>query len=676
MTIKTRLLFVTLLFGLLPIMAMVAAGSQNGLSMNREFQNAMAITLMVTILAGLICPGIIKKYFFARQIQKMQEFCQQVKSGNYDVVLTVPNKHNNHGDENEFVDLMRDMNWMVHRIKVNEVELRQVVTDLEQSRTEIQSQKTALEHVNAEQLIVQGKLEGRTQELNEAVGKLRNILDNAGQGFLSFGEDLKVAGEYSAECIMIFNREIQDEFVPALLYPDDTGQQSFVQALLGKIFQEQDAYLLENYLSLLPGELELSGSYVQITYKLIPHPADLARSEMLLILTDITQKREMQEQIQEERDVLALVVKAVGHQKEFTKAKADYTAFCHQELPEMLYSQEPAIAKLSKIFRDVHTWKGSFAQLGLQRIAEKLHTLEGSLGRLRDEARGNVTQNALMACFFTYQPETMSEWLEEEFDQLRKVLGDQFFLQDETIVVESCKLHQLEEKIRQLLIPCQAEPLIEDLRRLRYRPFPELLAMFPEYIADLALNQGKELGPFAITGTRILVDPEKYYEFAKTLVHVFRNAVAHGLETPDERLEAGKSAQGQIWCHLEEHGANLVITVADDGRGIDGNFIKKVAIAKGLCDEQSAAALPAGEAVKLIFADGFSSTDSVNELSGRGVGLAAVKQELEKLGGHIEVMTTVGQGTKFTFILPLITSEYRKSIKEAKRENGAYISCG
>ncbi|MBP2637277.1 MAG: Histidine kinase, gyrase and HSP90-like ATPase [Firmicutes bacterium] len=674
MSIRTRLRFVTLLFGLLPIITMVAAGSQSGLSISREFHNAMAITLMVTVVAGLICPGIIKKYFFASQIQKMQDFCQQVKSGNYDVVLTV--KHNNHGDENEFVDLMRDMNWMVHRIKVNETELRQAVADLEQSRTEIQTQKTALEEVNAEQLIVQRQLQGRTQELNEAVGKIRNLLDNAGQGFLSFGEDLKVAGEYSAECVMLFNREIQQEFVPTLLYPDDAGQQNFIQALFEKIFQEQDTYLRENYLSLLPEEIELDGSYVQIAYKLIPHSSVMARSELLLILTDITQKREMENKIQAERDVLALVVKAVSHQQEFTKVKADYMVFCHQELPEILYSSETAIAKLHKIFRGVHTWKGSFAQLGLQHMAERLHKLEWDLGKLRDETNGNLTQAALMTCFANYQPETLAQWLEQELEQLRKVLGEQFFLQDETIVVESSKLHQLEEKIRHLLIPCQAEPLIEDLRRLRYKPFAELLAVFPEYIADLALQQGKEIRAFAITGTRTLVDPEKYHDFAKTLVHVFRNAVAHGLETPDERLAAGKAAQGQIRCQLEEHGANLVITVDDDGRGIDFGQIKEAAITKGLCSEQNAAALPVEEAVKLIFADGFSGAKSVDELSGRGVGLAAVKQELEKLGGHIEVMTTVGQGTKFTFVLPLITSEYRMSMKEAKWENGACISCG
>lgn len=675
MTIKTKLLVIVLVFGLLPVLTMIVAGNQIALGSNREFHNTMAIALMVTILTGLISPGMIKKWFFANQIKKMQDFCQQVKIGQYDVVLTVPNNHNNYGEDNELVDLMRDMNWMVHRIKVNEAELRQAVDDLERSRAEIQSQKMELEEVNAEQLRVQCQLEGRTQELNEAVGKLRSLLDNAGQGFLSFSEDLKVAGEYSAECVMIFNQEVQEQYIPALLYPDDAGQREFMADLFERIFREKDAFRRENYLSLLPDEVELAGSYIQLTYKLIRQADDKTHDEILLILTDVTQKREMEEKIQQERDVLSLVVKAVSHQKEFTKAKADYEDFCRRELPTLLLAPMPDRERINKIFRAIHTWKGIFAQLGLQRVAEKLHELEFHLTDLRKKAQ--ASSEMLITCLAAYQPETLYAWLEQELEQLRTVLGDQFFLQNEIIPVESCKLCQLEEKIRQLLAPCQAGPLIEDLRRLRYRPFPDMLDMLPEYIGDLALNQEKEIGVLSITGAKPLVDPEKYHDFTKALVHVFRNAVAHGLETPDERLTAGKAVQGRLTCHVEEQGANLAIMITDDGRGMDANQIKQVAIDKRIGEAAAIRALPEKEAVNLIFADGFSSMDAASELAGRGVGLAAVKQEVEKLDGHIEVRTAVGQGTTFTFVLPLVDSSgYRTSIKEAEQANGACASCG
>lgn len=662
MTLKTRLLVISLLFGLLPVFVMITAGNQTGLGMNREFHNTMAIAVMVTVLVALVSPGLIRYWFFSNQIRKIKDFCEHVKNGRYDVLLAVPNERSSDGNENELVDLMRDMNWMVHRIKVHESELKQAVAELEQSKSEIQSQKIALEKVNAEQLVVQHQLQGRTRELKEAADKVRNLLDNAGQGFLSFGEDLKVTGEYSAECIMIFNREIGDAAVPELLYPEDNGQQIFLTALFSKIFQEEDELLRENYFSLLPEELQLDGSFIQITYKLISHPVEPDRKELLLILTDITQQREMEKKIQEEKNVLSMVVRAVTHYREFGKAITEYQLFCREELPDILVSTESPAQKLNKIFRAVHTWKGTFGQLGIQRVAAGLHELESVLAKLRDEKQGNIELNDVVACFAEYQPEMLFNWLWQELEQLKQILGDQFFLQDETIVVENCKLHQLEEKVQRLLAPCQAKILIRELRRLRYKPFTDLLNMYPEYIDNLALNQGKEL-EFSLTpNTEILVDPVKYHDFAKSLVHVFRNAVAHGLETPDERLAAGKAVPGELVCNITNDETRMTVTIADDGRGIDNVLIRRLAVAKGLCDEATAGELSNEEAIQLIFSDGFSSTGATDQLSGRGVGLSAVKQEIEKLGGHIEVTTEVGQGTQFTFVLPLASVEDQEAV--------------
>ena len=659
MTIKTRLLVISLFFGLLPIVVMFVAGNQAGLNMNREFQNTMAIAMMVTVLVGLLMPGIIRYWFFSNQIQKMKEFCQQVKAGRYDVLLNVPAEHNSEDTENELVDLMRDMNWMVHRIKVNESELKQAVSDLEQSQTEIQLQKKELEEVNAAQLVVQHQLQGRTFALTEAVAKVRNLLDNAGQGFLSFGEDLKVAGEYSAECVVIFNQEIQAEPVPALLYPDDNGQQVFLEALFKKIFQEENEFLRDSYFSLLPDELQFADSYIQITYKLINHPVEPERKEILLVLTDITQQREMEKKIQEEKNVLSMVVRAVTHYQEFNKAIKEYEIFCRQELPELLAGQEAAEQKINAIFRAVHTWKGTLGQLGMCRVAAGLHELESDLAQVRDKMAGAVEQQDLLTCFAAYQPEVLCGWLEQELAQLKRILGDQFFLQDETIVIENCKLRRLEDKVQRLLSPGQARILIAELQRLQYKPFADLLAMFPEYIANVALNQGKELNPLVITGTKTLVDPVKYHDFTKSLVHVLRNAVAHGLETPDERLAAGKEIAGAISCDVKEDGTNLVVTIADDGRGINEAIIRQLAVNKGICTQAAACSLTDAQVVQLIFDDGFSSVAAASELSGRGVGLAAVKSEIEKLGGSIDVSTEVGKGTQFIFTLPLAADEQK-----------------
>lgn len=657
MTMKTRLLAISLLFGILPIVVMLAAANQAGLGLSRDIQNMMAIALMITILTCLLTPGIICYWLFSNQVKQIKEFCQKVKAGQYDAFLDVPSERGGEGKENELVDLMRDMNWMVHRIKVNEIELKQAVTNLTQSKAEIQLQKLELEKVNAEQLVIHQQLQGRTRELTEAVTKIRNLLDNTGQGFLSFGEDLKVAGEYSAECVIIFNQEISAKWVPELIYPEDTSQQTFLEALFKKIFEEDDAFLRETYFSLLPEELIFDGSNIRIEYKYITRLDDPERREILLVLTDITEQREMEKKIQNEKNVLAMVVKAVTHYQEFNKAIGEYELFCREELPELIFSQEPVHQKINAIFCAIHTWKGTFGQLGMLRLAANLHEVESALAALRDETKECIEQSELITCFTAYSPELLHNWLKGELVQLQEILGDRFFTGDEAIIVENYRLRQLEDKIQRLLNPCQARELITELRQLRYKPFSDLLNMYPDYLANVAINQGKEINSLQITGSKVLVDPERYHDFAKSLVHVFRNAIAHGLETPEERLVAGKEIQGQISCNIEDAGGNLVVTIGDDGRGMDADFIRKLAVTKGLCSEEKAGGLSNEESVQLIFADGFSSAGFANELAGRGVGLSAVKKEVEKLDGHIEIFTEQGKGTKFTFVLPLVGSK-------------------
>lgn len=640
LTIGNRMKFIVLAFGIVPLIIVFWVGAQNGLLANTSFHTAMAMALMGTLLAGLLAPGTVMHFFFTRYLNKMKEFCLEVKKGRYDVHLDVPNSSNDDGDENELVGLMRDMNWMVHCIKINDSSLRQALGDLEKSRAEIEQQKL---------------------ELTEAVGKLRNLLDNVGQGFLSFGPDLQVAGEYSAECVMIFNQEIGNQAIPALLYPDDEQQQNFVKALFDKIFQEADEFLRENYFSLLPEELMFDQNTIKIDYKLIEPTSEQQHQEIMLILTDITERIVMEQRIQEEKNILSMVVQTVTHYQEFIKAVREYQLFIQEEIPNILKSDRIAAEKISVIFRSVHTWKGIFSQLGLEHLGGHLHNLENELTKLRNIGSQTSQEAALYDLFAVYPTAALNLWLEEELKLLSNILGENFFFQEETVIVESNKLRQLEEKIQKLLAPCQAKQLIADLRRLRYKPFRELLSMYPDYVVNMAANQEKEIYPFTIGGTECLVDPTQYHEFAKTLIHVFRNAVAHGLETAEERMLAAKDLKGRIHCTVEETDENIVISISDDGRGIEGQYIRELAVAKGICSTNEA--LTDKEAMQLIFADGFSTAACTTELAGRGVGLYAVQSEVGKLRGHIDINSEPGRGTTFRFVLPLVREAKRADMK-------------
>jgi CheY-specific phosphatase CheX len=180
-----------------------------------------------------------------------------------------------------------------------------------------------------------------------------------------------------------------------------------------------------------------------------------------------------------------------------------------------------------------------------------------------------------------------------------------------------------------------------------------LLTAYPEYTVNLATRYGKEINPFEIVGGEVLVDHEQYWEFTRSLTHVFRNTVAHGIETAEDRIDTGKEMVGNVLCNVEQFGNYLILRITDDGKGIDPAVIRQAASDKGICSQERMESLSEDEILQLIFADGFSSSCEVNELAGRGVGLSAVKVELEKLGGSLQVVSMIGQGTEFRFILPL-----------------------
>ncbi|MDR3590034.1 MAG: ATP-binding protein [Negativicutes bacterium] len=522
----------------------------------------------------------------------------------------------------------------------------------------INSMLASLEGMYEEVRRSHDRLEVWNQELEgkvaERTASLRNLLDHAGQGFLSFGADLKVAGEHSAECEKIFDRKITGESVVLLFYPENRSEQVFLEALFEKIFQEGDELLRETYFSLLPPELILGSRYIRVGYKMITNPVNPEQREIMLILTDTTLQKELEGQMQEEQNILSMVVRVVTHSGDFSAAIRQYLSFCQDGFVHLWQEGGREGDSIEAIFRTVHTFKGTFSQLGMSHLVTKLHELEAVLATIRDEgAEASASLEPLKA----YSEEEMAGWLDEDMTVLQETLGESFFHQEDTLVVESSRLLDIEEKIQRSLSPGECRLLIPALRRLRYKPLKDLLKNYPEYLLNMADRYDKLVNPFIIEGDDILVDPITCGDFSQALVHVFRNALAHGLETPDERLEAGKEATGNVKCFIREEAQGILVVIADDGRGIDAARVREIAVSKGLYDERTALGQSDAEALLLIFADGFSSSDEVSELAGRGVGLSAVREEIEKLGGSFSVHTVVGKGTEFRFFLPLSDME-------------------
>jgi len=212
-----------------------------------------------------------------------------------------------------------------------------------------------------------------------------------------------------------------------------------------------------------------------------------------------------------------------------------------------------------------------------------------------------------------------------------------------------------------------ADRLYNEVIASRMRPFSDGAHGFSRMIRDLAKSMKKKVD-FQIVGESTKVDRDILEKLEAPLTHLLRNAIDHGLETPDQRIAAGKTADGSLILEARHHSGMLSITVTDDGQGVDPEVIKRKVVEKALGTEEMAARLSRSELMDFLFLPGFSTSASVTEISGRGVGLNVVHTMVQEVGGSVRCDSTPGQGTRFHLQLPLSLSVVRTILVEIANE--------
>ena len=203
------------------------------------------------------------------------------------------------------------------------------------------------------------------------------------------------------------------------------------------------------------------------------------------------------------------------------------------------------------------------------------------------------------------------------------------------------------------------DDLLDDSKRLLMLPFNTVLGQLPKQVRDLCREQGKD-ARVVITGGEIELDKRVLEQLKDPLVHLIRNCVDHGIELPERRTVAHKPSCGTLALAVSAlDGGKVELLVGDDGAGIDLEQVKAAALALGLVTAAEVATLSAAEALALVFRSGVSTRSCVSELSGRGLGLAIVREKIEKLGGHVTVKTRPGSGTVFCLTVPLTLATLR-----------------
>jgi two-component system chemotaxis sensor kinase CheA len=230
-------------------------------------------------------------------------------------------------------------------------------------------------------------------------------------------------------------------------------------------------------------------------------------------------------------------------------------------------------------------------------------------------------------------------------NRLVRLSGDQSGLQD----VQQ-QLKEISEAVAQL------SRVTTDLQlaviKTRMQPIRKVLGKFPRMVRDLSRKMGKEVR-LELSGEETELDKSVIEEIGDPLVHIIRNAIDHGLESPEERQASGKPAEGVVRIGAYQEGNSIVIEVSDDGKGINVERVKQKAIERRLISGADADRMSEGELVNLIFLPGFSTAEKITDVSGRGVGMDVVRTNINKINGSVEVRTTPGAGSTFIIRLPL-----------------------
>ena len=239
----------------------------------------------------------------------------------------------------------------------------------------------------------------------------------------------------------------------------------------------------------------------------------------------------------------------------------------------------------------------------------------------------------------------------QRLDDIMNMVGELVLVRNRLVRLGNASANEILVKAVANLDVVTAD-LQTSVMKTRMQPIKKVFGRFPRVVRDLARTLKKEIN-LELVGEETDLDKNLVEALADPLVHLVRNSVDHGVELPDVRAANGKDRTGLVVLSAEQEGDHILLCISDDGAGMDPVKLRRVAVEKGLYDEDSAARLSDNEAFNLIFAPGFSTKKEISDVSGRGVGMDVVKTKINQLNGTVEIQSELGKGTRFIIKVPL-----------------------
>jgi two-component system, chemotaxis family, sensor kinase CheA len=494
------------------------------------------------------------------------------------------------------------------------------------------------------------RVEDRTAQLARKTGDINAMLQNMKLGVCTIIEGNRIHPEYSRHLVELTQREVLagEPLIECLFGDSDFGadQKDQLDAALAAIVGA-DPMMFDFNAHLLVREMRLAGAagdvrIVQLDWNPIVG-ADGQVEKLLLILQDVTALRALEHQSGEQRvqlEVIASVLK-VPEPKfiEFVTTARASLAACRAA---MAGDARPDEAALTQLFRHVHTVKGNARTCGFGLIADAAHAAEQGYDHLRkdpaaawDRARALAELEAVDAAVTRYA--ATSE------DTLGRRSRPADAMDARGVFLSPAQLGELQAAVSDAIRATQSPDASGAATMSRVASLvgslglPPLRRVVAEAMAGapaLAAELGKTAPAFEVLGTAMALRPAFARTLRDCLMHVVRNAIDHGIEPPDERARCGKSAQPLLRFRCERDGGGGRLSIADDGRGLALDRLREKGRACGLIDEGA----PAAAVAELIFHSGLSTATAVTQVSGRGVGMDAVRSFLREHGGDARIV--------------------------------------
>lgn len=493
----------------------------------------------------------------------------------------------------------------------------QLIAELERERNQLREANVTLEQRDhelrraAEQLRaanegLEQRVQERTQELAGKNRDLRLVLDTVDQALLMIDLEGRLAPECSKAAEQWFGRHLEGASFAAQVGADDRFTELFT---LGLDALREDILPREVGLEQLPRQFERGSQ--QFECRSLPIETTGKLLGLLLVVDDVTEKRARAREDAEQRELMA-AFKAImrdraGFSTFFLESERSLQALAREDLEDSLRT------------RLLHTLKGNAGMFGLLRVAE-----------LCDAAESDLANE--ISCLDTVR-QLQHRWAVVS-ETLRSVTPTHQMIQ-----VSDRDLAELSDQARN---GASADQILSSLRRLRWEPSDRLLGRLAEHARQIAVRLGKPI-EVEVDADALRFDPDRWAPLWSSLVHVVRNAVDHGVESPDERRALGKLPAGRLRFIARQTDPGYRLEIEDDGRGIDWEAIRRTCALSGRPHATRS------ELVEALLAPGFSTRAQITDLSGRGVGLAVVADVVRALSGTLTVDSEPGAGTRWAF---------------------------